>query len=323
MLSAPLLLLSVLAADPPLSEIYSRAQQQVDHLKCPCTEAGVTFSNADLPICGPSLVTVKMFKMMPPDRTANVTPTPAEAARMFVACVQRVQAARAAANAVPDAALTPDEQKACRLNVNALESVESSPDSAGHPARIMAAKSLLDSCVDAYRHRKESQRLSERPRTERETARFIKESEEKDDGPERARQMAIADEEKRIRLLVIDGHLDGNIMQVVDSANLCDAKGKRAETLAKIATEKRYAKKAGVINLSDLEDLKQELLEEDERIATVTADLRRFPKNALRCNDTRLSALHNCHDLAAAQSTLPDECTEDSMRVKLAIFRED
>lgn len=190
---------------------------------------------------------------------------------------------------------------------------------------MMAAQSLLNSCVDAYRQRKESKRQGERHRAGQETRHPapVEERQGKDEGSERERQMTIADEEKRIRLLVIDGRSDGKIMQVVDSANLCEAKGKRAETLGNIASEKRYAKKVGVVNLSDLEDLKQELRDEDERIATVTADLRRVRKNALRCNDPRLSTFQNCRDLTAARSTLPDECVEDSMRVKLAISRED
>jgi hypothetical protein len=233
----------------------------------------------------------------------------------------------AADPALPDRtpALTPDERQACQLDVKRLESVESSPDSAGYPAGMRAARSLLDSCVDAYRQRKESQRQAERHRAGQETRRPapVEERQGTDEGSERERQMTIADEEKRIRLLVIDGRSDGKIMQVVDSANLCEAKGKRTETLGNIASEKRYARKVGVVNLSDLEDLKQELREEDERIATVTADLRRVRKNALRCNDPRLSTLQNCRDLTAAQSTLPDECVEDSMRVKLAISRED
>ena len=66
MLVAPLVLLSVLTADLSMPELQRRAQEEVDQLSCPCTEAGVTFSNAELAICKASLVTVKMFELMGP-----------------------------------------------------------------------------------------------------------------------------------------------------------------------------------------------------------------------------------------------------------------
>ena len=155
------------------------------------------------------------------------------------------------------------------------------------------------------------------------TVRAEKEEQARLNEQNRQRQMAIDAEQGRIQLLVYKGHSDGSVMQVIDSANLCNANGKRTETLKKIATEKRYAQQVGVVNLSDLEDLKQELRDVDEQFGTATTELRRFRKNALRCTDPKVTALQRCYDFYAAKGKLSDQCSDDSMRVRIAIFCED
>lgn len=138
----------------------------------------------------------------------------------------------------------------------------------------------------------------------------------RDDEVRRAAYVA-ADEEKRMRLLVVSARDNPDIMQVVTSTKLCDAKGERADTLRKIADEKKYARQVGVVNLSDLEDLKQELRDEDERIAGAAAALKQTRRSPLRCDDKRISELRACLD-----EEPPENCSDDSPRVRVTLFRE-
>lgn len=128
---------------------------------------------------------------------------------------------------------------------------------------------------------------------------------------------ATAEEDKRFRLLVVDARDNPDVMQVVTSTKLCDARTERAATLRKIADEKKYARQVGVVNLSDLEDLKQELRDEDERIAGANAALKQTRRPPLRCEDKRISALRACLD-----EEPPERCSEDGSRIRVTLFRE-
>lgn len=143
---------------------------------------------------------------------------------------------------------------------------------------------------------------------------------------QRARQEALhqqeaaqAEEDRRFRLLVVDARDNGKTMQIVDSARLCDAKADRNETLSKIATEKKYAKKVGVVNLADLEELKNDLRDQDGQIAAVLSDLKRVHVAPLTCSDRKLNHLRLC---AADQSDPPEQCANDESRVLTSLFRE-
>jgi hypothetical protein len=128
---------------------------------------------------------------------------------------------------------------------------------------------------------------------------------------------AAAEEEKRVRLLVVSARDNPDVMQVVTSTKLCDAKGERADTLHKIADEKKYARQVGVVNLGDLEDLKQELRDEDERIAGAAGALKQTKRSPLRCDDKRISELRAC-----LGEEPPEHCSDDSFRVRATLFRD-
>lgn len=55
---------------------------------------------------------------------------------------------------------------------------------------------------------------------------------------------------------------------------VCEVIDKRSEVLGEMATEKRYSRRAGVVNLGKLEDLKQQLRELDEQLVEVKAQFR-------------------------------------------------
>ncbi len=154
---------------------------------------------------------------------------------------------------------------------------------------------------------------------------------------ENQRRQAVREAEARkLASLVERSRIDPEIIQVVSSGNLCDASTKkrdaaaeRQSTLSEIAEEKRYAKKVGVTNLRKLQDLKEDLQDQDERIrnqderiAQITAGLRRVHRPALRCSDPSLASLQSCYNTQGDDS-VPNECAEDAMRVKVALFSED
>ncbi|HVV48989.1 MAG TPA: hypothetical protein VHO06_04970 [Polyangia bacterium] len=115
---------------------------------------------------------------------------------------------------------------------------------------------------------------------------------------------------------------DPDVVQVVASGNLCDARSKRADAEREISSEKRYSKRAGVVNLSKLESLKDDLKEQDGRISRATAKLNGVNRKPLQCSDARLKTMQACYS-ANGDGELPVACSADAVQAEVTLFGED
>jgi hypothetical protein len=97
------------------------------------------------------------------------------------------------------------------------------------------------------------------------------------------------------------------------SAQACAASADRKAAQAGIADEKRRARAAGVLDLSLLQSLKEDVAQADESLATARRGLHEIGARALSCREPRVAILVAC--LADYRSTI---CTEPAFRHGMA-----
>lgn len=82
--------------------------------------------------------------------------------------------------------------------------------------------------------------------------------------------------------------------RLIFSARICLGENTRDYALSKIAEEKKYSKVAGSVNLSRLEDLKNDLMDADKDIADFKALVRQMKTRPLGCKEPTLTAVIEC-----------------------------
>lgn len=125
-------------------------------------------------------------------------------------------------------------------------------------------------------------------------------------------------EEQRVAILIASEGHDPKVIQLVKSRAICVAMDDRKEALDSIATEKRYAKKAGVVSLSDLQQYKEDLQSADTRIADAKSEIAEAGLKPIGCREKSMAAFLECIDHHGDRN-LSDDCGQDYMFVAVEI----
>ena len=140
---------------------------------------------------------------------------------------------------------------------------------------------------------------------------------ERADRAEADRLQAIrAEQESKFALAVAAAKENPEVIQTVSSARLCDARNERRDVMEKIANEHKYARRVGVINLRELEDLKDDLRAVDDRIESETAALNDVRRSPLRCNDPKINEIRAC-----VEGESSERCSSERVRIRTTIFQ--
>ena len=83
-------------------------------------------------------------------------------------------------------------------------------------------------------------------------------------------------------------------IRMILSIDLCSDEAERANTVKEIAKDRRYSRAAGVVNLSDREELKTTLRDADEAIAADRSRLKRMALAPIACSQPDLKQVWGC-----------------------------
>lgn len=185
-----------------------------------------------------------------------------------------------------------DEAKACESVVLSLRRERIAPRHKGYD-RTEFWSTQLRNCLETHRKAKASQDRSE------------------------SMSRSAMETDARIEAAVHAAESDLVSLRIVHSAGLCEGAEGRAAAKTEIAKETAYAKRAGVINLSKLESLKNELRQNDEAIAAAKSGLKSHALKPMPCSSAEVALLRTCLD-----DFTSDDCRPEPIRVLrgLAVF---
>jgi len=211
-------------------------------------------------------------------------------------------AARAANAACPcqveGMTLSDEEMAACNSQVMAIRAVQSRYARSGTavpPGEIDTWKTSLKTCVDRQRQRAQQEARVQAAAEERKTAQAKDAEQARARGVEAEATRAEREQEsaERRKADIAKQH-DPKVMSTLASAQLCSAIDDRTEALKSIAEERRYAKQAGVANLTSLESFKNDLREADQTIANNRAVMKKQKWTALSCKEPLVVSIKDC-----------------------------
>lgn len=105
--------------------------------------------------------------------------------------------------------------------------------------------------------------------------------------------------------------------QIVQTLSLCDANARRANALIEIAKERRYSRRAGVVDLRSLQDQKDALRDADDSAAAAKRELRHFGVKPLSCSNRSVGLLEICVN----DDGQGDGCTTEQMRSAVVLYQ--
>lgn len=108
---------------------------------------------------------------------------------------------------------------------------------------------------------------------------------------------------------------DVSIVRAAHSARLCALEQDRKKALEEIAKETRYAKAAGVVNLSELQELKARVRGDDEKIAEERKFFGRV--KPLPCKDPTVAEVARCIEAHL------EGCSEKALKVAEVLLPEE
>ncbi len=232
----------------------------------------------------------------------------------------------APAIAAPDDGMTDAEYKVCAIPFNQLVNVRSfrtSPPDPPSPPGVPRAltpegkaklvekrEGRLQDCLATYRAQVAARIAARPPRMELpDDERAACSGElavyESGDGArdevdrclKRARREKAAAAEKAADEARMREHLaDAKWMQIALSAWICHNADERKANVAEIATQRKYARVGGVVNLSSLQDLQDEIRAADENIAKARSALSSFRVKPLSCKSPMVFSVLTCVD---------------------------
>lgn len=277
-----------------MARITSQSESyRASHRKCPCTEGDVSWTDADATVCGLDIQSYYQVRQLYDSRRIPETDP----------------------NRQRDMADYLGRLRSCVLATRARSAQKHALEDLDARGRQAIADGKVSPC---YR----------REMGDRWAGLFVV------NGPEAPRFLNPAEkyywkstipravEECRAANLADQFRNDPDVVQVVASGNLCDARSKRADAEHEISTEKRYSKRAGVVNLSKLESLKDDLKEQEARISRATAKLNGVNRKPLQCSDERLRTMQACYS-ANGDGELPVACSADAVQAEVTLFTED
>jgi hypothetical protein len=105
------------------------------------------------------------------------------------------------------------------------------------------------------------------------------------------------------------------------SAELCALRALRSETTAEIATDKRYARVGGAVDLSHRYQLQRELRDVDEQMSSTKAEIEALRLKPTACSDALVGPLSTCVNIGwnaeagigGSHEPVNDECAGDNV----------
>lgn len=184
-----------------------------------------------------------------------------------------------------------DEEKACETVISIARSLQRDPDST--PSSFAGVRQTVEGCLAGYRYQKNA----------------------------KAAAVASSAEYHRVEALADNAQRDPAVVRTFNSLMLCRALDDRRTALREIGIEKKYAKKAGAINLSKLEELKSDLREADEQIADARAALKSASAKPLACSSSQVTELSECIGFPIGSPDISADCRTDRMQALVAAWR--
>jgi len=223
-----------------------------------------------------------------------------------IAALAFLLTARAAVAACPceveGMTLSDEEMAACNGQVTMIRAIQSRYSRSGMavpPGEIDSYKRSLKTCVDRQRQQAQ-QHAQMKDAVEKQRVAAAKYAEQAR-AAQAEKEAARAEEQREFDRLTeerskadLERQRDPKIMSIAASAQLCWAMDERAEALKAIAEEQRYAKRAGVVNLSSLQTSKTDLREAEESIASNKAIMKKQKWAALSCKDPLVVSVKKC-----------------------------
>jgi hypothetical protein len=97
------------------------------------------------------------------------------------------------------------------------------------------------------------------------------------------------------------------VMRIVLSAEMCILHRERSKAAGEIATQHKYGRIGGAINLRDLKDLQDDLREIDEHIAEERGRFKEWKTTPLPCSASTVAELIGCRDDKADLRAICDD----------------
>lgn len=213
------------------------------------------------------------------------------------------------------------QRSACSTELHAVEHANDTPGRAEvRVARAQALQRLLDGCLSRAAIAEDRRRALDEVvrRGEEEAARKRSERLAADEA-RGAAEWAKKDDERRIGALAVKMRSDRHVQQIVQTLAICGGDEARRQALAAIAKERRYSKQAGVVNLSLLEALKEDLRQADDQIAAARTALKSVGGKPTSCRHPDVALLSTCVDRDDSVAA----CESDDMRARVYLFNHD
>jgi len=218
--------------------------------------------------------------------------------------------------------LTDQERTSCAMEITAIENHKRS-SSGRSPAVVQAVASAYDQALERCRARVRA--AVAREKAVEEAGAAIRERDSRIAADRKAEEESAAAARRRgaeadaaFDQLVATARRDRKTMQVVHTLCLCDAVARRAMALEGIAKERRYAKVAGVVSRSELQDQKELLMEADDDAAAARSELKAIGAKALACGHKAVDFLADCVN----EDNPTGACFADEMRARRRLFQE-